>query len=51
MLFSVVWTWWISVFLVAGVILAIVSVIGGYLFFVTSKQYPSRKQRNQQSSS
>ena len=45
---GVVWTWWISVALVLGTIGALVSVVGGYLFFVTAKQYPSRKQRKQQ---
>ena len=42
---SVVWTFWIAVVLVPATILGIVSVIGGYLFTVTSKQYPNRKQR------
>ena len=39
------WTFWISIILVVATIGAIVSVIAGYLFFVTRKQYPSRKQR------
>ncbi len=42
---AVVWTFWISIVLVAATIGAIVSIILGYLFFVTKKQYPSRKQR------
>ena len=44
-MFAVVWTWWIAPVLVISIIGAIVSIIGGYLFFVTKKQYPSRKQR------
>lgn len=39
------WTFWIAPVLVIATIGAIVSVIGGYLFFVTRKQFPSRKQR------
>lgn len=46
-MFAVVWTFWIAPALVIGTIGAIVTVIAGYLYFVTSKQYPSRKQRKQ----
>jgi len=44
---AVVWTFWIAPALVIGAIGAIASVIAGYLYFVTSKQYPNRKQRKQ----
>ena len=46
-MFAVVWTFWIAPVLVAATILTIVAVAGGYLFTVTSKQYPNRKQRKQ----
>lgn len=46
-MFAVVWTFWIAPLLVIGTIGAIVTLVAGYLFFVTSKQYPSRKQRKQ----
>ncbi len=46
-MFAVVWTFWIAPFLVAGAILTIVAVVGGYLYSVTSKQYPPRGQRKQ----
>ncbi len=46
-MFAVVWTFWIAPILVIGTIGAIATVVAGYLFFVTSKQYPSRKQRKQ----
>ncbi len=42
---AVVWTFWISIVLVVATVGAIVSIVGGYLFFVTRKRYPSRKQR------
>lgn len=42
---AVVWTFWISIVLIIATVGLIVSVVGGYLFFVTKKQYPSRKQR------
>lgn len=44
-MFAVVWTYWIAPILVVATIGAIVSFVAGYLFFVTKKQYPSRKQR------
>ena len=44
-MFAVVWTFWIAPILVVATIGALVSIVGGYLFFVTKKQYPSRKQR------
>jgi len=44
---AVVWTFWIAPILVGAAILAILSVIAGYLFMVTSKQYPRGKQKNQ----
>jgi len=44
---AVVWTFWISIVLVIGTLGAIAACIAGYLFFVTAKQYPSRKQRKQ----
>ena len=50
-MFAVVWTFWIAPVLVAGTILALLAVVGGYLYSVTSKQYPSRKQRQQQQQS
>ena len=43
-MFAVVWTFWIAPILVGGTILAIVAVIAGYFFTVTSKQYPRGKQ-------
>lgn len=39
------WTFWIAPILVALTIGAILSVFAGYAFFVTRKQFPSRKQR------
>ncbi len=42
---AVVWTFWIAPILTVTIIAIILSIIGGYLFFVTKKQYPSRKQR------
>lgn len=39
------WTFWIAPILVVLTIGAIVSVFAGYAFFVTRKQFPSRKQR------
>lgn len=46
-MFAVVWTFWIAPLLVGGTILAILGVIAGYLFTVTSKQYPRGKQKKQ----
>jgi hypothetical protein len=40
MLAAKVWTYWISVFLVLGVLLAIVATFVGYLVKVTSRKYP-----------
>lgn len=42
---SVVWTFWIAPFLVVGIILMLLAIVGGYLGTVTAKQYPNRKQR------
>lgn len=42
---AVVWTFWIAIVLIIATVGAIASLIGGYLFFVTKKKYPSRKQR------
>lgn len=44
---AVVWTFWIAPILVVSTIGLLVMLIVGYLYFVTSKQYPSRKQRKQ----
>lgn len=46
-MFAVVWTFWIAPILVGGTILALLAIIAGYLFTVTSKQYPGRKQKKQ----
>lgn len=46
-MFAVVWTFWIAPLLVGGTIFAILSIIAGYLFTVTSKQYPRGKQKKQ----
>ena len=40
MLAAKVWTYWISVFLVLGLLLAIVATFVGYLVKVTSRKYP-----------
>lgn len=45
---SVVWHFWIAPFLVVGAILTLLGIIGGYLYFVTSKQYPPRGSQKQQ---
>ena len=47
-MFSVVWHFWIAPFLVAGAILTIVAIVGGYLKTVTSKQYPPRGSKQTQ---
>ena len=47
-MFSVVWHFWIAPFLVAGAILTIVAIVGGYLKAVTSKQYPPRGSKRPQ---
>ena len=44
-MFAVVWTFWIAPILVVSTFLVIGMIIAGYIFFVTKKQYPSRKQR------
>jgi len=46
-MFAVVWHFWIAPALVLGTIGALVTIVAGYLYFVTSKQYPNRKQRKQ----
>lgn len=46
-MFAVVWTFWIAPILVVATLGLLATLVGGYLFFVTSKQYPSRKQRKQ----
>jgi len=46
-MFAVVWTFWIAPILVGAAIFAILGVVAGYLFTVTSKQYPRGKQKNQ----
>jgi hypothetical protein len=43
MLAAVVWTWWISLPLVAGGVLAIVATILGYLKKVSSLKYPKNR--------
>ena len=40
---AVVWTWWISIPLVAGGVLAIVGTILGYLKKVESLKYPKQR--------
>jgi hypothetical protein len=40
-----IWHWWIGVLLTFASVLTVVAVIGGYLKAVTSKQYPSKRQR------
>jgi hypothetical protein len=47
-MFAVVWTFWIAPALVIGTLGALLAIVGGYLYTVTAKQYPSRKQRKQQ---
>lgn len=44
-MFAVVWTFWIAPVLVVSTFAVIGMIVVGYLFFVTKKQYPSRKQR------
>jgi len=48
MLAANVWHWWIGVALVLLAVLAIVALVGAYLWSVTSKQHPGRKQRSAQ---
>jgi hypothetical protein len=38
-----VWTWWISIPLVAGGVLAVVGTIIGYLVKVQSLKYPKQR--------
>jgi hypothetical protein len=40
-----IWHWWIGVLLTLASVLAVVALVGGYLKFVTAKQYPSKRQR------
>jgi hypothetical protein len=40
---AVVWTWWISLPLVAGGVLAIIATIFGYLRKVQSLKYPKQR--------
>jgi len=47
MLAAPVWHFWIAPILVVSTIGLIATIIAGYLYFVTSKQYPNRKQRKQ----
>ena len=42
-----VWHWWISVFLVAIAVLAVVAVLIGYVMQVERPQYPTRRQGRQ----
>lgn len=49
-MFAVVWHFWIAPALVIGTVGLLLAIVGGYLYSVTSKQYPSRKQRKQQQS-
>ena len=44
-MFAVPWTFWIAPILVGSTFAVIGLIIAGYLFFVTKKQFPSRKQR------
>ncbi len=41
-LFAKVWTYWISVALVAGAILLVLSIVGMYLYKVVMPKYPKR---------
>jgi len=46
MLAANVWHWWIGIALVLLAVVAIVALIAGYLWSVSAKQHPSRKQRS-----
>jgi predicted negative regulator of RcsB-dependent stress response len=43
-----VWHFWIGVVLVAAVLLAMVGLLGYYMFSVEAKKHPSGKQRRHQ---
>ena len=47
LLAAFVWHWWISVFLVAGAVLAVIALVGGYLAQVIRPQHPRRAQGRQ----
>lgn len=42
MLAANIWHWWLGVVLFGGAVLAVLSLIGGYLKSVTAKKYPPR---------
>jgi len=46
MLAANVWHWWIGVALVLLAVVAVVALVVGYLWSVTAKQHPGRKQRS-----
>lgn len=45
MLAAFVWHWWISVFLLAGCVLGVLALVGGYLASVERPRHPNRRQR------
>jgi len=48
MLAANVWHWWIGIALALLGVLFIVALVGAYLWLVTAKQHPGRKQRSAQ---
>ena len=44
-MFAVIWHFWIGLLLTIVAILAVVSVVGGYLKAVTAQRYPGRRNR------
>lgn len=46
MLAAEIWHWWIGVILLAVGILAVVGLVGQYVATISSKRYPSRRQRS-----